>query len=108
MKISRRKFLKSTAAAVTATTVAASTPFTLGSPKDKDKIVQIDTEDGWKDIPMNLLKKGDVFRLREKGKTVLSSTAMCNPYLVSPDIWGVQIYKDVKKENRVYKPPKKR
>lgn len=63
----RRSFLKGATAAVAVTTI----PFTLGRIKDKDRIVEIDTEDGWKQIEMSLLKQGDVFRVRENGVTVM-------------------------------------
>lgn len=103
--MNRRDFLKGAAVAVAATTI----PFTFGRTKDiekKKRTVEIDTEDGWKQIEMSYLKPGDVFRIKENGITVRSPMrAGGNPYLVEDDIWGIQIYKAdkmPKKEVRKY------
>jgi len=88
--MNRRNFLKGTAAAVAVTSI----PFTLGPIKNKERIIEIDTEDGWKIIEMKYLKSGDVFRIRDNGVTVISSAkAICNPYIINGDIWGIDIYK---------------
>lgn len=74
----RRSFLKGAAVAVAATTL----PFTLGRAKDieeKKRTIEIDTEDGWKQIRMEYLKPGDVFRI--KG----------TPY-VEDGIWGIRVH----------------
>lgn len=92
----RRDFLKTSAFAA----VVASLPITFK--KSSNKTVEIDTEDGWKEIDFSLLKPGDVFRVKENGKVTPASRAAENPYLVSPDVWGVRIYKDTPKKARTY------
>ena len=55
---------------------------------------------------MSLLKPGDVFRIKENGKTVMSTMkAGGNPYIVQDDIWGIQIYEENKIPKRWYKSP---
>ena len=90
MDMSRRSFLKGTAAAVAVATI----PFKLGHAEDKTRIVEIDTEDGWKPIEMSYLKAGDVFRIRENGVTVSPAVQAAGKSSVEDGIWGVQIYKD--------------
>ncbi len=92
----RRSFLKGAAVAVAATTI----PFTLGRAEDKNRIVEIDTEDGWTRIEMSYLKPGDVFRIRENGKTLPTMKAEGSPHIVHDDIWGIQI---VEEEDKVPK-----
>jgi hypothetical protein len=87
----RRSFLKGAVVAVAVTTI----PFTLGRIKDEERIVEIDTEDGWKQIEMSYLKSGDVFRVRRNGVTVMpTAKAGGSPYVIQNDLWGVQIYKE--------------
>lgn len=89
MNQSRRDFLKGLAVAAT----VASLPVSLG--EAKTRTVEIDTEDGWTAIPMDYLKPGDIFRVKENGKVVLPITrAAGTSYLESPGIWGVQVYED--------------
>lgn len=98
----RRSFLKGAAVAVAATTI----PFTLGRIKDKERIVEIDTEDGWKQIEMSYLKSGDIFRVRKGGVTVMpTAKAGGNPYIIQDDLWGIQIYKSKQPQVRKYKSP---
>jgi len=87
--MNRRNFLKTTAAAA----VIATIPFKLGRAEDKNRVVEIDTEDGWKQIGMEYLKPGDVFRIRENGVTVTPAIkAAGNPHIVQEGIWGIQVY----------------
>ena len=92
--MNRRSFLKGAVIAVAATTI----PFTLGRAVDKNRIVEIDTEDGWTQIEMSYLKSGDVFRIKENGVTVMpTAKAEGNPYIIQDDLWGIQIYEEGKK-----------
>lgn len=83
----RRSFLKGAAAAA----VIATVPFKLGNPKER--IVELDTDNGWVRIEMNELRPGDVFRVREgTGETVMAKgVAAGDPYQLSDRIWGIQI-----------------
>jgi len=94
----RRSFLKGVAAIVAAATI----PVTLGRAdafETKVTVVEIDTEDGWVPIEMGLLKRGDVFRVRENGVTVMpSAKAGGSPYIVQEGLWGVQVYGEQKKK----------
>jgi hypothetical protein len=90
MNMNRRKFLQSTAAAVAVATI----PFKLGHADDKNRTVEIDTEDGWQQIEMNYLKAGDIFRIRENGVTVSPIVRAAGKPTVEDDIWGVRVYKE--------------
>lgn len=85
----RRNFLKGAAVAA----VAATVPFTIGK-NPNDRIVEIDTEEGWVRAKMQDLKPGDVFRMKEPdGSTVLEKgVADSIPFYID-NVWGIRIAK---------------
>ena len=85
----RRSFLKGAAVAL----AAASVPFTLNDPNNR--IVELDTEDGWVRVRMNDLRPGDVFRVKNpNGSFELDyGIADGDPFQVKGGIWGIKVKK---------------